>query len=543
MNNVEEKNLKLIKLSKDVLFLSRNTLLVNMRFLDMALSQLPYVVANTTICTDGKYLYYDPTYILSLYKKEKENITRGYLHIIMHCIFRHMYVDSLVNKELWDLSCDIAVEASILGVGVNSVNTNLSNKRQSTIEELSKKVKYITAEKLYDYFLNRKLSESKIKDLLDLFCFDDHTIWYKNEEAKLKMLGIKTKKQNNNISGNNLDDNSDEDDSSSPSSNSKSSKGDRNGAKSLETVSYDLEQNNNISGNNLDDNSDEDDSSSPSSNSKSSKGDRNGANGLGTGSYDLEQNETSLQSSNDDSQVKFWKDVSEHIQQDLESFSKMQGMGAANMIQNLKEVNREKYDYTSFLKKFAVMGEAMKINDDEFDYVFYTYGLNRYGNMPLIEPLEYKDVKRIKEFVIAIDTSGSVSGKLVQTFLNKTYNILMSNESFFSKINIHIIQCDADIQEDKKITKREEFENYLKNMKLRGFGGTDFRPVFEYVDNLIKNREFINLKGLIYFTDGYGTFPKEMPDYKTAFIFIDEGYDQPEIPSWAIRLVLQKGDI
>ena len=158
MNNVEEKNLKLIKLSKDVLFLSRNTLLVNMRFLDMALSQLPYVVANTTICTDGKYLYYDPIYILNNYKEEKENITRGYLHIIMHCIFRHMYVDSLVNKELWDLSCDIAVEASILGVAVNSVNTNLSNKRQSTIEELSKKVKYITAEKLYDYFLNPNCS-------------------------------------------------------------------------------------------------------------------------------------------------------------------------------------------------------------------------------------------------------------------------------------------------------------------------------------------------------------------------------------------------
>ena len=496
MNNVEEKNWKLIKLSKDVLFLSRNTLLVNMRFLDMALSQLPYVVANTTICTDGKYLYYDPTYILSLYKKEKENITRGYLHIIMHCIFRHMYVDSLVNKELCDLSCYIVVEASILGVGVNSVNTNLSEQRFDAIVKLSKKVKLMTAEKLYDYFLNCKLNESKIKELLELFCFDDHTIWYKNEETKLKMLGIKTKKQNNNINGNNLDDNSDEDDPSSP-----------------------------------------------SSNKKSSKGDRNGANGLEPGSYDLEQNETSLQSSNGDSQEKFWKDVSEHIQQDLESFSKMQGMGAANMIQNLKEVNREKYDYTSFLKKFAVMGEAMKINDDEFDYVFYTYGLNRYGNMPLIEPLEYKDVKRIKEFVIAIDTSGSVSGKLVQTFLNKTYNILMSNESFFSKINIHIIQCDADIQEDKKITKREEFENYLKSMKLRGFGGTDFRPVFEYVDNLIKNREFINLKGLIYFTDGYGTFPKEMPDYKTAFIFIDEGYDQPEIPSWAIRLVLQKGDI
>ena len=105
-------------------------------------------------------------------------------------------------------------------------------------------------------------------------------------------------------------------------------------------------------------------------------------------------------------------------------------------MQNLAAVNREKYDYTNFLKKFAVMGEVMKINDDEFDYVFYTYGLQLYKNLPLIEPLEYKEEKRIREFVIAIDTSGSVVGELVQKFVQKTYNILMSTESFFSKINI-----------------------------------------------------------------------------------------------------------
>ena len=65
----------------------------------------------------------------------------------------------------------------------------------------------------------------------------------------------------------------------------------------------------------------------------------------------------------------------------------------------------------------------MKINDDEFDYSFYTYGLQLYEKMPLIEPLEYKEIKAIKEFVIAIDTSGSTSGELVQTFLQKTYII------------------------------------------------------------------------------------------------------------------------
>ena len=35
-----------------------------------------------------------------------------------------------------------------------------------------------------------------------------------------------------------------------------------------------------------------------------------------------------------------------------------------------------------------------------------------------------KDVKKIKEFVVAIDTSASCRGKVVQAFLNKTYSIL-----------------------------------------------------------------------------------------------------------------------
>jgi predicted metal-dependent peptidase len=140
----------------------------------------------------------------------------------------------------------------------------------------------------------------------------------------------------------------------------------------------------------------------------------------------------------------------------------MKGDKAGSLLQNLGEVNRERYDYKSFLKKFAVMGEAMKINDDEFDYVFYTYGLKLYKKMPLIEPLEYKDVKKIRDFAIIIDTSGSVQGELVQTFINKTYNILKETESFFSKINLYIIQCDAEVQEAVKITSQEEFEEYIR---------------------------------------------------------------------------------
>lgn len=244
-----------------------------------------------------------------------------------------------------------------------------------------------------------------------------------------------------------------------------------------------------------------------------------------------------------------WQAISERVLVDLQTASQEWGERSASLLQNIAEVNRETYDYSDFLRKFAVLGEEMQVNDDEFDYIFYTYGLQLYENMPLIEPLEYKEVKKVRDFVIAIDTSGSVQGELVQKFVNKTYNILTQQNSFFSKINVHIIQCDAEIQEDHKITSQAEFEEYLKTMELQGFGGTDFRPVFAYVDDLIRQGAFSNLKGLIYFTDGYGTFPERKPDFEAAFVFVDDGLaddfelEPPPMPVWAIKLVLRPEEI
>jgi len=238
-----------------------------------------------------------------------------------------------------------------------------------------------------------------------------------------------------------------------------------------------------------------------------------------------------------------WRDISEMMLMELESFAKKQGDTAGDMIQNLRESTREKYDYASFLRKFAVMGEEMTVNDEEFDYIFYTYGLKLYGRMPLVEPLEYKESRRIRDFVIAIDTSGSVSGELVQKFIDKTYNILRQEDSFFRKVNLHIVQCDTRIHEHVKVTSRTEMDRYLKEMVLKGFGGTDFRPVFEYVDGLIREGEFTDFKGLIYFTDGYGTYPSKPPDYKTAFVFIDDEYNNYNVPAWAVKLILQSHEL
>lgn len=459
---------KISTLAREILLLSRDTLLVHLRFLDLALSRLEFVESDElSFATDGWYLAYNSRYVLKGYKSEREIPVRNYLHIIMHCIFRHMYVHTLVDNTAWDLACDIAVEYTITELGLKATAARRVNLQGKTFEELKKKVGQLTAEKIYHYYLEKGIRPSEEADLRRAFCADDHCLWYMTRQKKAAMgLGA-----DQSGSGN-------------------------SGSSAMGSVSNDA----------------------------GNHGDNRSV--MGTALAETE-----------------WKDISERVQLDLETFGKRQGDQAGGLLQNLREVNREKYDYTEFLKKFAVRGEVMKINDDEFDYIFYTYGLKLYEKMPLIEPLEYKEVKRIREFAIAIDTSGSVAGEKVQSFVQKTYNILKSTESFFSKINLHIIQCDAEIQEDVKITSQEEFDKYLKTMQVRGLGGTDFRPVFAYVEELRKNMELTNLKGLIYFTDGYGTFPAQKPDYETAFVFVDDNCNNPNVPPWAIRLILRKNEI
>lgn len=238
-----------------------------------------------------------------------------------------------------------------------------------------------------------------------------------------------------------------------------------------------------------------------------------------------------------------WGEINDGIETDLETFSQEAGERDGDFLEQIKTENRSKYDYREFLRKFAVFHEEMAVDDDSFDYNFYTYGLRLYGNMPLIEPLESKEVKKVEEFVIVIDTSMSCSGELVRKFLEETYGVLSENESFFTKINVHIIQCDEKVHTDKKITSQEEMKDYMEHLELYGDGGTDFRPAFEWVDRLLEQHEFHNLKGLIYFTDGFGIYPQKMPPYKTVFVFMQDNYRDVDVPVWAMKLILDEDDL
>lgn len=88
--------------SRKILITARNELYMKMRFLDVALSCMPFIpdTGADGMGTDGLYLYYDPQYLGGLFREDRVMVNRIYLHLVLHGIFRHM----LRRKGRADLS-------------------------------------------------------------------------------------------------------------------------------------------------------------------------------------------------------------------------------------------------------------------------------------------------------------------------------------------------------------------------------------------------------------------------------------------------------
>lgn len=194
-----------------------------------------------------------------------------------------------------------------------------------------------------------------------------------------------------------------------------------------------------------------------------------------------------------------------------------------------------------FLRSFATFEETPRPSSDEFDYALYTYGFALYGDTPIIEPLETRDDKRIREFVIGIDVSGSVWGPTVTRFAQIVQGVLCNEGLFSSAPRIRIIQCDTQIVAEDVIDTPEHMRKWIEGLRLQGGGGTDLRAVFQRVDELVERNEISNLNGVICLTDGYASFPKCATPYKTAFVLTPDGA-QNLVPPWAMTFMLDDGD-
>ena len=128
---MSETEISVESLAGDILLLSRNSLLVNFRFLDRAVAMLPLTPAkDISLASDGRKIYYGPKYILFEYRREQSCVTRNLLHTVLHCVFRHDFVGKTVDRARWDLAADMAVENIINDLDSGAVKAKRASEQQ-----------------------------------------------------------------------------------------------------------------------------------------------------------------------------------------------------------------------------------------------------------------------------------------------------------------------------------------------------------------------------------------------------------------------------
>lgn len=426
MANVQTQTEWENEMSVKILNFVRNEIYLDLRFLGVALSAMPYEAKETlhTMATDGRVLYFSSEQLLRVFPKNAKYLDRLYLHTILHCLFAHLWIGGSRNREIWGIACDIAVEYTIDKIDKPCTRRLLSWERKTLYEELEKEKKGISAAVVYRFLM--EMDDERLRRLAQEFYTDDHRYWPRQEEGQAP---IEQQAQKN------------------------------------------------------------------------------------------------------------WNQIARQSKLQQESRGKEPKDGEECLVAQMKAV-RGRRNYKEFLKKFAVLREEVSIDPDEFDLNYYAYGLRVYRNMPLIEPLESHEVKKIRDFVIVVDTSYSTSGELVERFLRETATVLLQEHTFFQQCRIRVLQCDDRVRFEQEITNLNQLEAFLDQFTIVGGGGTDFRPAFSYVNEKIESGEWKEISGLLYFTDGLGTYPTKCPPYQTAFLYLED-FEEGKVPPWAIRMKLE----
>lgn len=177
--------------------------------------------------------------------------------------------------------------------------------------------------------------------------------------------------------------------------------------------------------------------------------------------------------------------------------------------------------------------ELARIIEKMTSSVSYKLPSRRFGSQKTAQ-YGYKRTKdEVECIVVAIDTSGSISPKMVHRFLSETQSIVSS----FDPKDLYVIFCHTSVY---------RVDHYLPNEKIGDSkiesGGTEFWPPFSWVENNLIE-EGIRPAVFIYFTDGYAEFPSpnnyEISEYSDKVVWAVLSFDSHPSPvniPWGNRL-------
>jgi len=174
--------------------------------------------------------------------------------------------------------------------------------------------------------------------------------------------------------------------------------------------------------------------------------------------------------------------------------AKSQGLLPAGLARLVDELINPRVPWTTVLRDFI---ERSARNDYN-----WTRPNRRYLQAGFVLPSLISE--ELPAVVIAIDTSGSIGVSELNLFAAEVSAVLASFDT-----TIHLVWCDAAVAGTQELTRAD----LPLKLTPKGGGGTDFRPVFKWVE-----QQGLTPACLIYLTDMYGTFPDKEPGYPTLWV-------------------------
>ena len=171
----------LSSLAAQVLALARSRLMADLRFLSGSLEQLAHAPAEelpAPLATDGGTLYYCPVRLLELFKQQQDLPARALLHLTLHCLLGHPFQKQELDRPLWNLACDIAVEEIIRQLAPPSFTPEDSPARRDWRLRLAEHCSHMTAQEIYHYLMEHRPGREEAAALTGLFSRDSHALWY-----------------------------------------------------------------------------------------------------------------------------------------------------------------------------------------------------------------------------------------------------------------------------------------------------------------------------------------------------------------------------
>ena len=203
----------------------------------------------------------------------------------------------------------------------------------------------------------------------------------------------------------------------------------------------------------------------------------------------------------------YWRDKIQVLKNTISDRETANGQGniPAGMSKEIEVFLEPEVDWRHALWKYV--GKT-PVDFDDLDRRFLYRGLYLEGL--LTEALQVS---------VCIDTSGSVSNKLLDQFLGELKGILNAYPH---------VKCDLFFA-DTQIDGPHEIQSIAEMPPVSGFGGTSFVPFFNYLETNDNNLMGAN-KVNIYFTDGYGDFPNKDPKDPTMWLVSKDGLETKRFP-------------